>query len=103
MYGRAWEGGATLVPHWRSNTPQRMNYAAMKGVYAAGGTLGGQSAQNEAAENPVFENLVMVIANMQSTLASIQANGIAAYTVLTQQEKQQARLDAIRSDATLRG
>ena len=103
MYGRAWEGGATLVPHWRSNTPQRMNYAAMKGVYAAGGTMGSPSAQNEAAENPVFENLVMVISNMERTLASLQANGIAAYTVLTQQEKQQARLDAIRSDATLRG
>lgn len=103
MYGTNWEGGATLVPGWRNFQPQRMNYAVMKGLYAAGGTFTAPNSSNEAAENPVFQNLSDTLSAMQATLASLQANGIPAYTVLTQQEKQQARLDAIRADATMTG
>lgn len=104
MYGSSWEGGATLVPGWRNITPQRMNYAAMKSMYyAAGGTFAGTPATNEGSQNAIFENLSDVISNMQSTLQQIQQNGIVAYSLITQNEKQQARLDAIRDDATMKG
>jgi hypothetical protein len=102
MYGKNWEGGATLVPAWRSYNPQRMNYAAMKSVYASGGTFATPTATNQTSDNAVFEHLSAMISNMQATMLFIQQNGIPAYTVLTQHEKQQARMDSIRKDATLK-
>lgn len=102
MHGVAWDGGATLIPGWRNYSPQRMNYATMKRMYARGGIMS-NNAMNEAADNGLNESLLMVLSDMQGTLASLQANGIPAYTILTQQEKQQARLDAIRNDATMKG
>ena len=105
MNGVAWDSGATLVPHWRSSNPQRMNFTAMKRMYAAGGLFKSQYAGNfsgEAGENAIFENLAGTITEMQATIRSLQLNGIPAYTLITQQEKQQARLNAIRDDATMK-
>lgn len=101
MYGIGWEGGATLVPAWRSQTPQRMNFAAMKSVYAAGGQFLEQNAAKTSFSDSVFENFSALMSDMQRTLQSLQQNGIIAYTVLTQHEKQVDRLAAIRKDATM--
>lgn len=105
MYGSSWETGATLIPGWRSYSPQRMNYSAMKRMYADGGVMGSNSG-NQGADNSVFENLTAMISDMQSTqayLASVLANGIVADVSLNRFEQQQERLTAIRRDATLRG
>ena len=105
MNGVAWDSGATLVPYWRSSNPQRMNFTAMKRMYAAGGLFNSQFRSNEAAENSVNENMTAMVSDMlmvQAKLAVVLENGITAYTVLTQQEKQQARLNAIRDDATMK-
>jgi len=105
MNGVSWDSGATLVPYWRSSNPQRMNFTAMKRMYAAGGLFNSQFRSNEAAENSVNENMTAMVSDMlmvQAKLAAVLENGITAYTVLTQQEKQQARLNAIRDDATMK-
>lgn len=105
MNGVSWDNGATLVPYWRSSNPQRMNFTAMKRMYAAGGLFNSQFRSNEAAENSVNENMTAMVSDMlmvQAKLAAVLENGITAYTVLTQQEKQQARLNAIRDDATMK-
>lgn len=102
MHGVGWEGGATLVPGWRSYSPSRMNYTAMKGVYASGGVFNETTAKTPS-QDAIFENLAAVVSNMQATLQLLQINGIPAYTVLTQHEKQVDRLAAIRDDATMKG
>lgn len=105
MYGSSWEAGATLIPGWRSYSPQRMNYSAMKRMYADGGVMSSNTG-NQGADNSVFENLTAMISDMQSTqayLASVLADGIVADVSLNRFEQQQQRLVAIRRDATLRG
>jgi len=100
--GVNWENGATLMPQWRIISPQRMNFAAMKKMYAEGGIFQSGPTRQDSANNEVLNNLAIVVSNMQITMDNIQKNGIVAYTLLTQTEKQQARLDAIRNDATMK-
>lgn len=104
MYGSSWEAGATLIPGWRSYSPQRMNYSAMKRMYADGGVMGSNTG-NQSSDNAVFENLTAMISDMQSTqayLASVLAAGIVADVSLNRFEQQQDRLTSIRRDATLK-
>jgi len=101
MYGTSWEGGAVLNPAWKSYSPQPMNFSAMRRVYAAGGPFTSGNGANEAADNSVNENMLMVLSNLQGTLASIQQYGIMADVSLTRLEEQEARLAAIRRDATM--
>lgn len=100
--GVNWAGGATLVPQWRTTEPKQLNYAAMKKAYATGGVFD----QGSSAATPVtidLSSLTAVIDDMRITLDNIQKQGIPAYSLITQQEKQQTRLDNIRADATLKG
>lgn len=101
LYGVNWESGATLHPQWKTYTPRRMNFKAMKSFYADGGVFGANTQQSDA-NTQVLNNLSNVVANMQQTLENIHKNGIAAYTILTQHEKQAARRNAIRNDATMK-
>lgn len=115
--GTHWEPGARLQPRWNAVKPTPMNFPAIHKYYAAGGrfvTLNNTEAINknvQATEKntqvvdvnvPQMEELKAVIASMQQTLDNIQKTGIPAYTIITQHEKQQARIDAIRDDATLK-
>ena len=105
LYGTSWEGGAALIPGWRRFSPQPMNYSAMKRVYADGGIMS-QNGASEGADNTVYENLLTVLADVQSSqalLAGVLSRGIVADVSLTRFEEQQDRLTAIRRDATLRG
>lgn len=105
LYGNSWEGGATLIPGWRRFSPQPMNYSAMKRVYADGGIMA-QNGAGEGADNAINENLLTVLANVQSSqalLAEVLSRGIVADVSLTRFEEQQDRLTAIRRDATLKG
>lgn len=103
--GRTWETGAKLRPAWAYTKPMPMNFNAIHRYYAAGGKYNATKNTNQTTDTitPVIESLVTVIADMQQTLAAIQTNGISAYTLLSQQEKAQDRLAAIREDATMRG
>lgn len=106
IYGVNWESGARLTPAWRNFSPQRMNYSAMKQVYAAGGQFISQKSTNEGSQNAIFENLSDMISNMQATQASLAAileRGIVADVSIIRFEQQLERLEAIRDDATMRG
>jgi hypothetical protein len=98
LYGKRWDSGATLMPQWRTISPQRMNFAAMKRYYAEGG-LFQQSANQNNNIVPADPQLIEVINDLRFVLA----NGIKAYTLISDQEKQQLRLNNIRADATLKG
>lgn len=107
MHGRSWEAGATLVPQWRTTTPQRMNFAVMKKVYADGGVFGARSRESgvgsqQPQDNTVLNNLADVVSDLKNTLDNIQQNGIIADVSLTRFEQQKARLDAIRKDAMIK-
>jgi len=95
--------------------PPKINFPAISRYYAAGGPFNTSNTSVQESDT-VLRNLAEVVSelkasNMQllilaeslrSTVADLRSNGIKAYTVLTDQEKQQARLDAIRDDATLK-
>lgn len=100
--GVNWTSGATLVPQWRTTEPKQLNYAAMKKAYATGGVFD-QGNSRTAPVSIDLSSLTAVIDDMRITLDNIQKQGIPAYSLITQQEKQQTRLDNIRADATLKG
>jgi hypothetical protein len=105
--GVSWDSAATLVPTWRTVTPQRMNFSRIHDswqtvkFFADGGRFGagnGSTGGSSDVMHPVMLNL----ADSINTLNTMIANGIPAYTVLSDQEKQQARRDAIISNSTLK-
>jgi hypothetical protein len=100
--GVGWDASARIVPEWRITKPPRMNFTAMKKAYASGGVFE-TPGQSQPAQNIDLTEMTNVIRDMQVTLATIQREGITAFTLLTQHEKQQARLNSIRSDSTMKG
>jgi TP901 family phage tail tape measure protein len=116
LHGVEWTSGATMRPAWSTQRPVQMNFPAIKKYYAAGGQFAVTSNDASKAQDQVQVSTAMAaqlndtlllmhgtIADMQSTISDLQKNGIPAYTLLTDQEKQQNRLAAIRKDATLKG
>jgi hypothetical protein len=114
--GVNWTTGAKLVPGWKNSTPKYINFPAIR-KYAEGGILfGGSSSAGSGvnSSNVVLMNLVetiqdlrssndsmrQTVSDLQTTLATMQKKGIKAKVLLTEQEEQQERLDAIREDAT---
>jgi hypothetical protein len=114
--GIHWEPGATLTPSFMRSRPVGMNFPAIRRYYAAGGVFssgsGNSIAQSDATLKELAaavtelrianQDMVMQSLSLEKTVQDLKANGIKAYTVLTDQEKQQKRLDAIRDDATLK-
>lgn len=107
--GVHWEHGATMKPRWMTAKQPGINYPAIRKYYAAGGKFdtGASSLADTAQQqnNDVLKDLSNTMLNMQATIDAMNntlANGINSYTILTQTEKQQARLNAIRADATLK-
>lgn len=89
--GVGWEGGAT---QFKIPGTRYINYgAANKRYYAEGGQF-----QQPAADNSLAEESLKVMMDLRDQLRK----GIVSYTVLTQQEIAQKRLDDIRDDATWR-
>jgi hypothetical protein len=101
LYGRAWDPGASLVPQWRTISPQRMNFSAMKKMYASGGVFDNKPI----AEDPQQINLAILteLTSAVNELRLQMKKPIKAYTRLTEHEDAQERLDTIRSEATIRG
>ena len=98
--GVQWDGGAQLIPSWQTINPSRMNYAAMARRYATGGLF---AQANSSSGGGGTDNSVLL--SMQATLNQLNrilANGIPAYTLLTQNERQQARITSIRQDAVMK-
>lgn len=118
LHGVEWTTGATIRPAWSTQRPTQINYPHVKKYYALGGqfatatsTASGSNKQDDIRASDVVlvqlnSTMLMMhetISDMQSTIKDIQKNGIDAYTVLSQHEKQVDRLNAIRNDATLKG
>ena len=101
--GVNWDSGATLIPAWRTLQPQRMNFAAMKKAYATGGLFQSTADSRQPTADAELKAMIMENTASIAQLNSILSNGIVAYSLLTQHEKQQARLNSIRNDATMKG
>jgi TP901 family phage tail tape measure protein len=104
--GRVWDRSARLVPIWSKRQPAAMNFAAINKYFAAGGkfqntntTAAGSNADNER----MMGMLIASIERLNVQLSAIEQNGIMAYTLVTENEKAQQRLDAIREDARIKG
>jgi hypothetical protein len=101
MHGVSWAAGARLVPAWGSTKALPFNFSGIQKHYASGGRFN-TSSITTGGSNTADPQLLETMQMMTSLLASLQVNGIKAYTLLTDHEKQQARLNSIRDDATLK-
>lgn len=103
--GRQWDRSARLVPLWATRQPAAMNFANIHRYFAAGGkfSTSSETTAQAAAADPMYEMLATVLQRLDNRLSSIEANGIYAYTLVTENEKAQKRLDDIRKDATIPG
>lgn len=117
--GVHWEVGATMQPRWMNAKLPAFNLPVLKQYYALGGQfrsnvssssnseqLASQNANNEMMKLLAASILRMdtTIGEMQGTISNMNATlgkGIKAYTLITENEKQQGRLDAIRNAATV--
>lgn len=101
--GVQWAGGARLVPSWYNRQPASFNYGAIKRYYATGGTFGGGGSAGSAGFDDA--GIVNAMQQMQETnfqLLSVLQRGIVAYASLQQFNDQQARLDAIDAERTMK-
>ncbi|MBE2229952.1 MAG: phage tail tape measure protein [Chitinophagaceae bacterium] len=105
--GRIWDRSARLVPIWSTRQPAAMNFAAINKYFAAGGkfsSTGGSSSS--ASSDETIQMLNIMLQQVGAVLQKVDATlseGIYAYTLVTENEKAQQRLDAIRDDATVKG
>jgi hypothetical protein len=114
--GINWEPGGTLSPAFMRSRPAGINFSAIRRYYAAGGVFNSGSGNSISQSDATLKELSSAVtelrmttqemmaqtSSLERTVQDLQANGIKAFTVLTEQEKQQKRLDAIREDATLK-
>lgn len=112
--GVNWEGGATMRPVWRMSKPTPMNYSGIRQAYerkplfAAGGVYNGSSSNNASSQQNT-EMMAGMFAQMQAnnemlaqTIANLQKRGIPAYTLLSDQQRQQQRMDNLLNEATMK-
>lgn len=101
--GIHWEKGAALIPAWKTQKPQPMNFAVIRKAqhYAAGGQFQKPVAPTGSVEDQMTPVLVGLIASVENLNAQL-AEGIVAKMFLTQQEAQQDRIKKIRADATFK-
>jgi hypothetical protein len=115
LYGIKWASGGKMLPAWQRMNVPPINYDIIRRSYAMGGRFatGGvvddpaNTIANTAIEqmNDVIKGLMESNNRMQNIISAMQttlSKGIKAYTVLSDQEKQQDRMAAIRDDATLK-
>lgn len=101
--GVNWESGATISPAWKTISPQRMNFPAMKKAYATGGVFQSTAnSQQSAADESEMRQTLVVLTDTVMQLREQMRTPIKAYTLISEQEKQQLRLDAIRNDSTMK-
>lgn len=116
--GVQWTSGAILRPAWSNQRPMPMNYqainssiGAVKRFYAGGGkfeesNLTTPSANQNTSLSTEMIALMrdMIESNnaMREEIASLRENGVTAYTLLSDQEKQSLRLRNVKLDASLK-
>jgi hypothetical protein len=112
--GVHWESGATLKPAWWTQRPAAINIDRVNSAleetrkfYATGGRFAdtrtdSTSPKNNDPLNSTLLYLTGAISELQTELKRRQDQPIKAYVAITDIEAQQARLNAIRDDATLR-
>jgi len=101
--GVQWAGGARLVPGWYNRQPASFNYGAIKRYYATGGTFGsGKSAGSAGFDDAGIVNAMQQMQETNAQLLNVLQRGIVAYASLQQFNDQQARLDAIDVERTMR-
>jgi hypothetical protein len=98
--------GQNIMPGWKTITPSYFNLPHISRsinqvrLFENGGVMPGSTASTggSSIDQELIRNMAVSIEMLNMQLA----NGIQAFTVITQQEGQQARLDDIRTDATMR-
>ena len=95
--------GAAISPSWRNSSHSNLNIPVISSgmarvrMFEKGGVIAG-ATNAPATDQQVLEELAGAVNQLNSQLAS----GITAYTMISDNERQQARLDNIRNDATMR-
>lgn len=95
--------GAAISPSWRNSSHSNLNIPVISSgmarvrMFEKGGLIAG-ATNAPATDQQVLEELAGAVNQLNSQLAS----GITAYTMISDNERQQARLDNIRNDATMR-
>jgi len=108
--GVHWESGAQFIPAWSVQKMKPINFPAINAaientrMYARGGMY---DQRQSVTDTRVTEDIEMkqTMLNMNDIMLSLKSQlqkPIKAYSVITEQEAQQNRLDAIRDDATMR-
>ncbi len=111
--GVSWENGATLTPAWTSYTPKMVNFQSVSDTlsnvrrFADGGVFNATSQPSSRTSIPATadpELKALMAATMQAVndLRTQIAAGIWTNLSLTDLNKQQERLDNIRSNATFK-
>lgn len=103
--GVSWDQPAALQPLWRTGQVSTINYSNVSSSlpkarrYESGGTF----SSNNTGQ--LSEQALLVLDDMKNTINGLKQtldNGIVAYSLISQQQKQEARLNAIITDATMK-
>ncbi|THU34248.1 hypothetical protein FAM09_24835 [Niastella caeni] len=105
LHNSLYNNGAPIVSKWKNTSSSYLNIPVINEsmhrvrLFEKGGVIA-TSSNNEAttANTAVIANLQTSVDNLNAQLAA----GITAYLSISQSEKQQQRIDAIRSDATFK-
>lgn len=102
--GVNWQPGARLIPGWMNRQPMPFNFPIIKRYFAAGGRFNDSTTGSSAnsSDNTELMATLALLGNAVITLEDRLAQGIYAYSLVTEQEKQQTRLNAIREEATMK-
>lgn len=104
LYTSVYRNGARLNIGWKQQQPTYLNTSAITAsmhkvrMFENGGIM--QPASTTEADRTA--EVLAALSNTVNTLNVTLANGINAYTLLSEQERTQQRQDQIISDATLR-
>lgn len=104
----AMHGGVRwAAPVWKTTKPTPMNFSAIRKAqhYAQGGIFNAGAGSDTAAMQKTLADLAIVVNMLAATNAELTnklGEPIKAYSVLTEQEVQQQRLDNIRREATFK-
>ncbi len=105
--GVSWDRGGSIKPMWSYAKPQPMNFTRVNSAmgvrkFADGGVFGAAQAPGAAAQNTGIEN---ALGSMMATIERLNARldqPLVAYTLLSQHEAQQKRMEAIREASTFK-
>lgn len=97
-----YRGGATINPQWRNASPSYLNIPMINsGIQRVRMFENGGVMPKDTAGASVDNEVILALATSIERLNAQINGGIKAYTLISENERQQNRLDNIRKDATM--